>query len=210
MFQHDLFCLDTENDSQDTLTNEVYKDLLKKFLNNEILPGTILDRKNLAKEMDVSIAPLREALARLTMEGFIETLPRRGTIAKTFSRKDIYGSLILREAIEVQAVRMYCGKPIRDHLEALTAAAKEVDAQDYDMADHWKWDVHLHLQLINLTDCDALVSEFRRIMKIAIFYHVNTFLPVDDLKERLSHVELINTLSEENPDQAGKALSGII
>ncbi len=86
--------------SGDSLTDAVYEKLLRRFLSNELVPGNILDRKQIAKELGVSMAPVREALMRLSIEGFVETIPRKGTITKAVSREDVYGSMIVREAIE--------------------------------------------------------------------------------------------------------------
>jgi len=201
MLISDYMNMELSENSDDTLAQDVYRRLLKRFLDNEIVPGSVLNRKELARELDVSMAPLREALMMLTIEGFVETLPRKGTIARAINRKDVHGNLILREAIETQAARMYCGKPVRDNLETLLQTAEAVDSCEEELAGRWKCDLGLHLQLISLANCESLVVEFRKIMKIATFYHMNMFLIQEDRLERLSHVELIRSLTNDNPDE---------
>ena len=206
MFRESDLKLMSMNNSPNSLSQDVYTKLLERFLNNEIVPGTVLDRKELAVELGVSAAPLHEALKQLTLEGFIETLPRKGTIAKAINRKDVYGSLIIREAIEVQAARMYCGTPIIENRKELERIAEIVDSDELKLGDHWKWDINFHICLIRLSECDALVSEYQRIMKIGTFYQMNTFLLNDDKEERLCHMNLIEDLTTEDPEKAERVI----
>lgn len=192
--------------SGESLTDDVYEKLLRRFLNNELVPGNILDRKQIAEELGVSMAPVREALMRLSMEGFVETIPRKGTITKAVSRDDVYGSLMVREAIECQAARLYCGKPIADKRASLEEYARKVDAPSDDLVEHWKLDIGFHQQLIDVSNCRALSDEYRRYMRVATFYHVNTFLQNDDRSERLSHIDLLDQLTTSDPDRAEKVI----
>ena len=214
--QYFPFSPDTDSES---LTQEVYRTLLNRFLISDYVPGKILNRKELAEELNVSIAPVSSALQQLTAEGFIETIPRKGTIVRAVDRDDVWGSLVLREAIETHAARMYCGARISRNKEALTELAVLVDETyqpvlpggDYpgdlgEMKKHWEYEINLHYNLVRLSKCKALVDAFSRTMRIGMFYRMNSFLPPTDRKEQLSHVELIDGLTVDNPDAAEKLI----
>ncbi len=197
-----VYCTDMAELNTESLTDEVYRTLLNRFLNSEIVPGNVLDRKRIAEELNVSMAPVRDALIRLGMEGFVDTLPRKGTIAKAVNRDDLYGSLMIREAIECQAARMYCGQPISENHTMLLEYARRADDFTQGFVEHWKLDVAFHEQLLQLTGCRTFVEEYNRFMKVATFHHVNRFLTNDDLRERRSHVELLDELTTRDPDRA--------
>ena len=66
-----------------SLSREVYNTLLQQLLQNELIPGTILNRRKVAAELGVSVAPVLEAMLQLEMEGFLEASGRkRGSIQR--------------------------------------------------------------------------------------------------------------------------------
>ncbi len=186
----------------DSLALGVYHTILDRLLSNEIAPGTIINRKALAEEFSVSMAPLHEALARLTIEGFLDTYPRKGTFVKAINRDDLYGSMILREAIECQAARMYHGKTIQNNKEHLYDWASRVDAPIEDWVEHWKMDLEFHAELVKLSGCKTLIDTFKQIMRVGTFYQINTFLVQNDRQERLSHSKLLDNLFTDDPSLA--------
>ena len=58
----------------------MYEHLLENFLQNELVPGHILNRREIAQQLGVSVAPVLEAFLQLEMEGFVESIPRKGTL----------------------------------------------------------------------------------------------------------------------------------
>ena len=186
----------------DSLVLGVYHTILDRLLSNTIAPGTIINRKALAEEFSVSMAPVHEALARLTIEGFLDTYPRKGTVVKAINRDDLYGSIILREAIECQAARMYHGETINDNKKHLYDWASRVDAPIEDLVEHWKLDIEFHAELVKLSGCKTLIDTFKQVMRVGTFYQINTFLMQHDRQERLSHSILLDNLCTNDPSVA--------
>lgn len=57
----------------------------------------------LADEMGVSRTPVREAIRKLELEGFVVMIPRRGTYVADISIKDINEVYEIRTSLEVLA-----------------------------------------------------------------------------------------------------------
>ena len=190
---------------KDNLALTIYNDLLEKLMTNKLAPGTIIDRNTLAEEYGVSMAPVRDALTRLTLEGFIITKPYSGTVVKAISREDVFGNLVMREALETQAVRMVHGQVIREHEAELLSLASQVDYCDR-QADYWKADICFHQKLVSLCDCQLLISSYAQVMNIGNFYRINTFLMNHDPEKRSSHVELLKSLIDDDIQIAEKAI----
>jgi DNA-binding GntR family transcriptional regulator len=182
---------DTEN-----LTQDVYDSLLKKMMNNELRPGTILSRKEISEELNVSLAPVRDALIRLTVEGFVEAFPRKGTVVRAITRENIYGALMMREAVETQAARIYYGSKMNGHMEELEEYAVLLDSTDSKDNEHLEHEIMFHSKLVELSSCESLIREFKRLMHVNIFYRVNALVPNDDKQERMNHRELLFSLRD--------------
>ena len=86
------------------ISDSAYEILHEKIVSREFYPGQRLDLKLMQTEMGISTTPLKEALARLEMEGLVEIRPRSGTFVTDPSPEDISKSFDVRIAIEVFAI----------------------------------------------------------------------------------------------------------
>ena len=191
---------------QQSLSRDVYLYLLEKFLRNELVPGNILNRREIAQQLGVSVAPVLEALLQLELEGFVESIPRKGTFVKPIRQEDIFGQLMLKEAIECQAARLYCGEPVRMARAELDAMAAELETTAPDSPEHWKQEIAFHSRLVQLSDCPALLREYQRFIRLGVFYRLNRILePIDRLDGR-THSALLDMLCENDPDRAERVV----
>lgn len=65
-----------------------------------------LDEKQLAENLGVSRTPVREALARLTQEGLVAIVPRRGAYIVRKSKAEILETIVVWAALESMAARL--------------------------------------------------------------------------------------------------------
>ncbi|HUX20138.1 MAG TPA: GntR family transcriptional regulator [Spirochaetia bacterium] len=193
-----------EENRKPSLTTQVYETLLNKLINNELVPGHVLNRRTVAKELGVSVAPVLEAFLQLSMEGFVEVIPRKGTIVKPIRKEDIYDQLIMREALECQASRMYCGEPVEATLDKLEPLAERLDEAIALDVEHWQYEIDFHGLLVSLSRSRALTNEFHRVVRLGTFYNMHRV--VSDLRragevfDNQSHVELLKKLVSQDPD----------
>lgn len=78
-------------------------------IKEDILTGALKDGSKLTEQTvcdkyRVSRTPVREALAKLEVEGLIETIPNRGAFVRGLSAQDLEDIFTLRRIYEVQAV----------------------------------------------------------------------------------------------------------
>lgn len=193
------------NTVKESLTTKIYNCLLNKILSNELAPGTVINRKALAEEYGVSMAPIREALLILSQEGFIEIRSRSVTIVKAVQKEDILGILTLREALESQTARIICGNIIRDNYDRLLSQANRLD-QSADQMSYWHEDVQFHRQLVRLSNCPLLINTYNQIMNVGNFYKINSYFLNDDPDKRMPHSTLLEDLLTDDPDFAEKKI----
>src|ERR1041384_4840342 len=90
-----------------SLAAEAYNVVRQRILRGELVLGQVISRRKLAAELGMSFLPVSEALLRLEFEGLLESRPRAGTRVRIPSRQDVRGHFLVREALEVQAARLF-------------------------------------------------------------------------------------------------------
>ncbi|MYL71673.1 FCD domain-containing protein [Halobacillus litoralis] len=78
---------------------EAYERIKKSIIEGAYAPGTRLTEENLAKELQISRTPIREAIKRLETERLISPL-KRGVIVSEFNTEDIRQIYNLRALLE--------------------------------------------------------------------------------------------------------------
>jgi len=87
-----------------SLTESVYQSLRDDMMTYRIKPATKLNIASLAAERGVSLSAVREALARLSSDGFVIPQPRRGFRVAGVSRADLLDLTERRALIESQCL----------------------------------------------------------------------------------------------------------
>ena len=102
-----------------SLTEQVYRNLRHGIITGAVSGGTRLVETALASEMKVSRTPVREALHKLALEGFLYSIPRAGYIVEETSETDIKDLFTTRTAIEKIAVKWAIAKITPEELKRL-------------------------------------------------------------------------------------------
>jgi DNA-binding GntR family transcriptional regulator len=98
-----------------------YQRLRDDILSWRLAPGTALSEIELAARLGVSRTPLRAALARLALEGLVDTSRGRTGIVPDMSAESVAELFELREALETQAARLAARRRDPAVFEALVA-----------------------------------------------------------------------------------------
>lgn len=96
------------------LRDEIAEALKEAILHGRLRPGQRLNEKQLADELKVSRAPLREAFWKLQEEGLITKLPNKGAVVTQLSPRDVFEAYTLRIALEGMAARLVAEKQSRE------------------------------------------------------------------------------------------------
>jgi GntR family transcriptional regulator, rspAB operon transcriptional repressor len=189
------------------LGEKLYKLLLQDFLSGKLPPGLIINRRKIAADYNVSVTPVLEAVTMLELEGFLETIPRKGTQIKPITQQNITGNFILRDAVESKAARIYFGETIEKNLDHLLEFAERVNSASEDNLDDWKLEITFHHELVALAGYPVLTGTYDRIMQLYLFHGMNQLIPKNSKTPRDDHVLLINNLlNAESANTAEKII----
>lgn len=120
--------------NQKPLREQIVDVLRDAILHGELRPGQALVETELASQLGVSRAPIREALQRLISEGLLETVPYHATTVRKLTRRDIEELYSLRRELEAFALRRVHARGNPNDVTVLRACCEEMlaaaDASD--------------------------------------------------------------------------------
>jgi DNA-binding GntR family transcriptional regulator len=115
---------------------QVYKRVREAILEGEIAPGAAMSQVALADDLGVSRTPLREALRMLQSEGLVDAQANRRVTVKPVSATDLEELVVMRVALETEAIRLSVGRLGPEDLAALEGRLAEMShfaqAKDYE------------------------------------------------------------------------------
>jgi len=116
---------DEGRDSPLSYSARAYAAIKERVLTCEYPPGGALNEGRLAAELGISKTPVRQALAMLAHEGFVEVLPRQGYRVRDLSISDVQEIFNLRLLLEPAAAAMAAEHATAEQLQELRALAEE-------------------------------------------------------------------------------------
>lgn len=106
-------------DSYQPLREVVCETLREAIINGVLKPGERLMEIQLAEELGVSRTPVREAIRKLELEGFVIMIPRRGTYVADLSIKDVNEVFEVRTSLDVLAAGLAAERITDEELEQM-------------------------------------------------------------------------------------------
>jgi DNA-binding GntR family transcriptional regulator len=115
-----------------TLAHKAYEDLKNLLLKGDYSPGDFLTEGELARRLHMSKTPVRTALTRLEMDGFVTVSPQQGIVVRESSIHEVLDLFDIRIALETFVVRRLAttltpeqGERLRTNLKAQAEALLE-------------------------------------------------------------------------------------
>ncbi|MBS1798412.1 MAG: GntR family transcriptional regulator [Acidobacteria bacterium] len=87
-----------------TLSQNIAERLVEAIVSGKLIAGVRLNESELSRQLQVSRAPIREALNQLQEQGLVVHHPRRGMFVVSLSDSDIFKIQQLRVALESEAL----------------------------------------------------------------------------------------------------------
>jgi DNA-binding GntR family transcriptional regulator len=114
--------------SNGNLGEWAYRVLLEEIVFHDLKPGVALQETELAERLDLSRTPVREALRRLTTEGFVSAVPYKGFFVATIDVTDLQAIREVRMALEPKAALLAVVRATPAERERAGALLDEIDS----------------------------------------------------------------------------------
>ena len=124
-----------------TAADIVYHELRRQIIAKKRHPGDRLPEESIARELDVSRTPVREAIRRLATEGLVTLIPNVGARLANPGRQEIIDTYEVREYLECFAAR----KAAVNITDAQAAALQEAIDEEAEIFAQKNFDAYLEI-----------------------------------------------------------------
>lgn len=200
---------------QPVAVNFTLKDHIHEVLRNAILAMNIydeatdlrLDERKLAEQLGISRTPVREALARLQQDGFVEIKPRKGVYVRRKTLEEVLEMVIVWAGLESMSARMAAEHATDEEIAQLRklAAAGRDDPANSDINEYSKANIRFHQSILELSKCklikeitDGLFLHMHAIRRRALTEGDRASHSVTD------HLEIVEALEARDPNLASR------
>jgi DNA-binding GntR family transcriptional regulator len=177
--------------------------LRELIVTGQLSPGTHIRQEQMADDLGVSRAPLREALKQLSSEGLVSHLHNSGYAVERLSREQFDQIYLMRRVLEAEVIhrlppfsKAMMARLIKVH-EAVAAASAELDLPRMQLYNH-----EFHFTMFRHSGLELVVSELERLWRLAMPYHM-VYLYDSASRERLlgEHASMVEALRDNDNER---------
>ena len=195
--------IETLEFSPQMLGQQLTKVLMDAIVANELPGGEKLVEHQLQKKFGVSRSPIREAIRDLEKLGLVEIIPRKGTIVKKITRKDVKEDYIVRAPLEgLAAKEAYSNMDEKDmaHLNQILESMSKA-AVSGKITEYWHAHADFHNTFINACGIE-LLSSILNVLRIHSLRSrlVYPYLDEDLFASLKTHQEILKRFQSSDTD----------
>lgn len=194
--------------SRSVLADQVKDRILEGILGGEYQPDARIVETQVARELNTSQTPVREALRALEALGFVEITPFKGARLRRPTRREILEAYAVRSALESLGARLAVPRMTRDDLDELAGycEAMQVAAQVGDGHGVAEADAKFHGRLLELADNGTLLKVWRSLEPFLRTYITLVVPGADPGWSADLHVPILAALRRRQPEEVVEAL----
>ncbi|BAF58278.1 MAG: GntR family transcriptional regulator [Pelotomaculum sp.] len=206
-------------DNYKPLREMVFESLREAIILGRLKPGERLMEIQLAEEMGVSRTPVREAIRKLELEGFVVMVPRKGAYVAGISLKDIADVFEVRAALEGLAAGLAAERITEEEMDELERSLLKISTGvEEDFNAIVEGDSSFHDLIYKASRNQRLVSiithlkeQIHRFRMTSLSQPGRTKIALDEHKMIVEaicdrNVELAQTLAREHVENAEQSL----
>jgi DNA-binding GntR family transcriptional regulator len=195
-----------------SLSERAYEAIKESILKTDVTKvndGDRIDERGLSESLGISRTPLREAINRLVMEGFLKVVPRKGVYLVKKSKKEISEILLVRAALEGMAARLAVKhvtekeiQKMKDLFEPFGESSTGGQFLKYSDAN-----IEFHELVLKTSQCGKLIELASNLFDHIRWIRFRTIVFEDRFpKMQKEHLAIIEALEKRDPDLAEKRM----
>nr|WP_275107283.1 GntR family transcriptional regulator [Sulfobacillus harzensis] len=147
------------------MARQIHESLRARFVAGEYLPGVRLYEEKLAKEFDVSLTPVREAVKLLESDGLVVRKAHRALFARQFTLKEAQEVYDVRQILEPHAASLVAQQLDPQWLDSMKLLLQEqkqaLNAEEFGKVQTLT--ATFHIRIAQKSDNHLLASMIERI-----------------------------------------------
>jgi DNA-binding GntR family transcriptional regulator len=192
----------------DSLAETAYRQIEEMIVTRALPPGTMISENQMSEHLGCGRTPIREALQRLKLEGYVEIHPRRGALVSSIDVRRQLELIEVRRSLEDLAVRLAAeraGEADRERMRALAAeirdAARQRDRRRYLLANR-----AIHEIYAQATGNGVLAKTLGPIYGLSRRFWYAHIEDTDSFDEAADlHAAILEAIADRNPGAAADA-----
>jgi DNA-binding GntR family transcriptional regulator len=190
-----------------SLKDQVYDYLRDQMGKGKLLPGSLVNLDATSRKLGISKTPLRDALLRLELEGFVTILPRKGVYVKEVTLEDIRDAYQIIGALESTALLSAAGmiedshgKEMEELIQGMRSAIEKDDFKTY-----YALNLDFHDSYIQLCGNDTLIRIIDNHRKrLYDFPFREGYVKAWEEASILEHRQILDLIREERFQEAAR------
>jgi DNA-binding GntR family transcriptional regulator len=194
---------------QHTLFSHVYDALRRAIVTGVLQPGQRVNEAQVAREMRISRAPVREAIRLLEQAGLLVSVPRRGTVVVTLSAEDVEEVYTLRADLETRAIRRATSRLSEADLADLERLLRVMRAASVagDLPALLDADIAFHRKIVTAAGWPQLLRVWESLQpRTLTLYTIKTLVKWSAQMHAERHQPVLDALSARDVDAAAAAI----
>ena len=189
-----------------SLTEHIYSVLRSAIMEMDIYSDDIdlrLDERQLAEQLGISRTPIREALAKLEQEGFVEIVPRKGVYVKPKTLEEVLEMVVVWAALESMAARLVTTNATDDEIQTLRVLGvkNSKDSNRADIAEYSETNILFHQLILELSGCSLLKETADGLLAHMYAVRRRTMREGDRISRSVvDHMAIIEAIENRNGD----------
>jgi len=189
---------------QGSIRSRIVEAVRSAIYSGQLHPGDPLVELQLARDFQVSQAPVREALFQLERLGLVRRVPNKGTFVTKLSLEEVRERLQVRVQLEIMAAQEAASRVSRDDIQTLERHVEEISAAILrnDYFESFKADLEFHRHVWTMSGNRTLYSVLDQIAApMFAFLSIVRSSRLDNLKRVMhSHQEIVQALLSADPE----------
>jgi DNA-binding GntR family transcriptional regulator len=174
-----------------TLCAHVVKMLLAGILSGKHKPGDRLNESQIARELNISRIPVREALSQLQEQGLVQNRERRGMFVTNIGPEEVLQISSLRIILETEALRLAKTRMTAEILDQLGKLMLQMDSWNGTLLEAAALDLEFHRTLWKAAGNPYLERALNALMVPLFAQKTLEHVTKDVRRWRLSHHRML-------------------
>ncbi len=199
----------------DSLAEYAYASVKEKIIFHEFKGGDAIDELMLAKDLELSRTPVREAVQRLAQEGLLRIIPRKGVLVTELTLDLMRQVFEARSPCEVQIVRLAAKRATEDEIKEMSDALAEMNSliPERRFKELLEADMKFHMALARAAKNRLLYEMFEKVYSLGLRFWYLALLEksVSEVRQEIAlHMTLLKAVKAKDPDAAALAVLAAI
>jgi DNA-binding GntR family transcriptional regulator len=192
---------------------KVYEKVKLLAIDYHFRPGERVNEVELAGQLGVSRTPVREALTRLSKDGFMSFVPNRGFYARDITPEGVRELYEVRMVIEQATFRFACQRASDEDIAATAVIWEEVSQKQSDTSEITDWsdiaqaDEWFHMEIARISQNSRLYEMLDSLNSLIRFFRrIDLETPSRRINAYDEHVDIISALRHRDVEKGAQLI----